>query len=631
MSTAPKPATTFTIDANAKVRDDLPFADRTDFENARRGLIAKAEGQIKNDAGEVVWDIDRWSFLEGDAPDTVNPSLWRQSQLASIAGLFEVGSGVYQVRGLDLSVMSFLRTDGGWVVVDPLISTETARAALDLVKEHLEDLPVVAVIYTHSHVDHYGGVRGVVSDGDVSEGRVKIIAPTGFLEESVSENVLLGNVMSRRASYMYGNLVGWDPVRGVGAGLGQVTSTGTVTVIEPTDIVSETGQEMTIDGLRIVFQHTPDAEAPAELCFYLPEKKALCMAEIATHTLHNVYTLRGAKIRDSRIWSQHIADSLRMFGDDAEYVFSSHHWPTWGSENVVAFLKGQRDLYRYLHDETLRLANHGYTYTEIAEMIELPDGIAKSFANRGYYGSVSHNTKATYVYYLGWFDANPANLHPLPPVENARKAVEYMGGADAVLERAAVDFAAGNYRWVASVLKDVVFADPDNEAAKGLLADTYEQLGYQAENGTWRDFYLSGAKELRDGVAVLPTPTTASPDSVRAMSTPMFLDYLGIRLNGPKAADKSYTFNVSLADVGERYVLEVGNGVLNYRVGEVADQATASLTLPRAGLDAIVLGETTLAELGESGEASIEGDLDAFVDFLALLDSFEFWFNLVTP
>ncbi|MEA2011011.1 MAG: alkyl sulfatase dimerization domain-containing protein, partial [Actinomycetota bacterium] len=520
MGTSPKPASEFTIRANAEVLEGLPFADRTDFENARRGLIAEASGQITDDVGQLVWDIDRWSFLEGDAPDTVNPSLWRQSQLASIAGLFEVADGVYQVRGFDLSVTSFLRTDGGWIVVDPLISIETAGAAHDLVKEHLDDLPVVAVIYTHSHVDHYGGVRGVVSDEDVSSGRVRIIAPDGFLEESVSENVLLGNVMSRRASYMYGNLIGWDPLRGVGAGLGQVTSTGTVTLLPPTDIVSETGQEMTIDGLRIVFQHTPDAEAPSELCFYLPEKRALCMAEIATHTLHNVYTLRGAKIRDSRIWSQHIADALRLFGDEAECVFSSHHWPTWGSDNVVAFLEGQRDLYRYMHDETLRLANHGYTYTEIAELIELPDGIAKSFANRGYYGTVSHNTKATYVYYLGWFDANPANLHPLPPVDNAKKTVEYMGGADAVLERAAGDFNAGSYRWVASVLKDVVFADPENEAARELLADTYEQLGYQAENGVWRDFYLSGAKELRDGVMVLPTPVTASPDSVRAMSIP---------------------------------------------------------------------------------------------------------------
>lgn len=629
--TSPKPASASTARSNAEVLNQLPFDDETDFENARRGLIATASGQITNDAGEVVWDIDKWGFLEGDAPDTVNPSLWRQSKLTSIAGLFKVTDGVYQARGFDLSVTSFLETDGGWVVVDPLISVEPMRAAFALVREHVADLPVVAVIYTHSHVDHYGGVRAVVSDDDVAAGRVKIVAPVGFLEESVSENVLLGNVMSRRASYMYGNLVGWDPRRGVGAGLGQLTSTGTVTLIPPTDIVSETGQEMTIDGLHIVFQHTPGAEAPAELCFYLPEKNALCMAEIATHTLHNVYTLRGAKIRDARIWSQHIADALSMHGETAEVLFSSHHWPTWGNAEIVAFLKGQRDLYRYLHDETLRLANHGYNYTEIAELIELPGGIAKHFASRGYYGSVSHNVKAIYVYYLGWFDANPANLHPLPPVQTAKKYVEYMGGADAVLERARQDFAAGNYRWVATVLNEVVFADSDNEAARHLQADTLEQLGYQAENGTWRDFYLSAAKELRDGVMVLPTPNTASPDSVRAMSVPMFLDYLAVLLKGPEADGKEYVFNVEFTDIGERYLLEIGNGVLNYTVDAASDGPHAALAMTRSGLDAIVLGQATLADLQEDGTVTIEGDAAAFMDFVGLLDSFELWFNIATP
>ncbi|MEA1902836.1 MAG: alkyl sulfatase dimerization domain-containing protein [Actinomycetota bacterium] len=627
----PKPATESTARANAAVLGDLPFDDTTDFDNARRGLIAEASGQITNDAGQVVWDIDRWSFLEGEAPDTVNPSLWRQAQLNSIAGVFEVSEGVYQARGFDLSVCSYLRTDSGWVVVDPLISVETMKAAHAMVTEHVVDLPVVAVIYTHSHADHFGGVRAIVSEDDLATGRVKIIAPIDFLEEAVSENVMMGNVMSRRASYMYGNLIGWDAQRGVGAGLGQITSSGVVTLIPPTDIISETGQEMTIDGLRIVFQHTPGAEAPAELCFYIPASKALCMAEIATHTLHNVYTLRGAKIRDARIWSTHIADALHLFGDDTDVVFSSHHWPTWGHENVVTFMKGQRDLYRYLHDETLRLANHGYNYTEIAELIELPDSIAKNFANRGYYGSVSHNTKATYVYYLGWFDANPANLHPLVPEENARKMVEYMGGADAILDRARADFEAGNYRFVASVLNEVVFADPDNQAARDLQADTFEQLGYQAENGTWRDFYLSGAKELREGVKVLPTVQTASGDSVRAMSVPMFLDFLAIRLNGPAAAGKKYTFNIEFTDVGEKYFLEVENGVLNYTADMAADDATASLTMTRSGLDNIVLGQATMADLVSSGGAQIEGNADAFADFVGMLDDFEFWFNIVTP
>lgn len=368
-----KPATSATTTANSHVLATLPFSDGTDFENARRGLISEGTGQITDADGRVVWDLDLWGFLNGDAPDTANPSLWRQGKLASIAGVFEVVEGVYQVRGYDLSVTSFLRTDSGWIVVDPLLTRETMKAALDAVKEHVDNRPVVGVIYTHSHVDHFGGVRAVASDEDVASGRSRIVAPVDFMTESISENVMLGNAMSRRSSYMYGNLVGWDPQGGLGAGLGQLTSSGGITLIPPTDIISETGQELTIDGLRIQFQYTPGAEAPAELCFYLPDRKALCMAEIATHTLHNVYTLRGAKIRNSLAWSEHINNAIHLWCDDAEVVFSSHHWPTWGKENILAFMKGQRDLYRYLHDETLRLANHGYTYTEIAEMLELPD------------------------------------------------------------------------------------------------------------------------------------------------------------------------------------------------------------------------------------------------------------------
>ena len=628
---SPKPATPATVAANRAVLDALPFGDSTDFDNARRGLIAEASGQVRDADGNVVWDIDRWAFLDGDAPDTVNPSLWRQGKLVSIAGLFEVVDGVYQVRGLDLSVTSFLRTDNGWVVVDPLISVEPMQAAFDLVREHIADLPVVAVIYTHSHIDHYGGVRAIVDGADVDSGAVKIIAPIGFLEESVSENIMLGNTMARRKTYMYGELVGYDGQGSVGAGLGQLTSSGTVTLIPPTDIVSETGQEMTIDGLRIVFQHTPGAEAPAELCFFLPDRKALCMAEIATHTLHNVYTLRGAKIRDSLIWSKHIHDALNLFGSDADVVFSSHHWPTWGNENLVAFMKAQRDLYRYLHDETVRLANHGYTEVEIAELIEVPDGIAQHFANRGYYGSVSHNVKATYVFYLGWFDANPANLHKLPPSESASKYVEYMGGADAVVERARGDFDKGEYRWVAQALNEVLFVQPDHAAARELQADTLEQLGYQAENGTWRNFYLTGAKELRDGVETPKVLVTASPDSVRAMSIPMFLGYMAMRLNGPAAADKRYEFNLAFPDIDETYLLEVGNGVLNYTEGVTSDAANASVSLNRSTMDAVVLQETTLADEIASGGVTIDGDASAFEDFLGLLDDFEFWFNIVTP
>jgi alkyl sulfatase BDS1-like metallo-beta-lactamase superfamily hydrolase len=627
----PKPASASTSRANAAVVATLPFADETDFENARRGLIVEASGQVMADAGHVAWDFDRWKFLEGDAPASVNPSLWRQGKLNAIAGIFEVAEGIYQARGFDLAVMSFLRTDSGWIVVDPLVTAEPARAAMDMIRKHVADLPVVAVIYTHSHADHFGGVRGVVSAEDVAAGRVRIIAPVDFLDEAVSENVLAGNVMSRRASYMYGNLAGWAPDRSVGAGLAQLTSAGAFTLLPPTDIVAETGQEMTIDGLRIVFQHTPGAEAPAELCFYLPQRRALCMAEIASHVLHNVYTLRGAKIRDALAWSRHINEAIHLFGRDTEVVFSSHHWPTWGNAEVIRFLKGQRDLYRYIHDETLRLANHGFGPAEIAEMVELPAGIGQSFANRGYYGSVSHNVRAVYTYYLGFFDGNPANLDPLPPVEAARKAVEYMGGADAVLAKARADFEKGEYRWVAQAVNHVVFADPDNVEARELQADTLEQLGYQAENGTWRNFYLSAARELRDGVVVMTTPSTASPDAVTAMTVEMFLDFLAVRLNGPKAADRAYVFDLHFTDLGERYLLEVENGVLNHTKGAVAESPTAALRLERSAIDRLAIGQATFAELVADGSIAVEGDTAALVDFFGLLDTFELWFNIATP
>jgi len=629
--TSPRPATTSTATANAEVLEELPFSDNTDFDNARRGLIVEGKGQITNAEGRPVWDMDMWSFLEGDAPDTANASLWRQGKLASIAGLFQVTEGIYQVRGYDLSVTSFLRTDTGWIVVDPLNTVEPMVAAWELVRTHVEDLPVVAVIYTHSHADHFGGVRAIATDDDVASGRIRIVAPVDFMTEAVSENVIMGNVMSRRASYMYGNLIGWDPKRGLGAGLGQVTSGGTSTLIPPTDIVSETGQRITIDGLEIVFQHTPGAEAPAEMCFFLPATNALCMAEIATHNLHNVYTLRGAKIRDSLAWSRYIKEALHLFGDDAEVVFSSHHWPTWGNGNIVTYLKGQRDLYKYLHDETLRLANHGYSYTEIAELVELPPGIASSFANRGYYGSVSHNVKAIYVYYLGWFDGNPANLHPLPPVETAIKTVEYMGGADAVLEKARKDYEAGEYRWVAQAVGHVVFADPDNTEAKNLLADTFEQLGYQAENGTWRNFYLSGAKELREGVTAAAISGTAVKDVVRAMPNDMLLDYWAVLLKGPDAADRHYLFNMVFTDSDETFAVEIVNGVLNYTKGGRFDSPTATITTKRSDIDAVNMGQVTFPDQIANGVIAIDGRAEAFIDFLGLLDSFEMWFNIVTP
>lgn len=628
--TQAKPATEATIAANKAVYDQLPFGDTTDFDNARKGLIAEATGQIKNDKGEVVWDIDRWKFLDGEAPDTVNPSLWRQAKLNSLAGIFKVTDRIYQARGFDLSVQSFLRTDNGWIVVDPPISCEPMDLEYKMLCEHVEDLPVVAVIHTHSHIDHFGGVRAVIDDEKVARGEQRVVAPVGFLEESVSENVMLGNAMSRRKMYMYGELVGYGPQGSVGAGLGQMTSAGRVTLLPPTDVITETGQELTIDGLRIVFQNAPGAEAPAELAFYLPEQKALCGAEILTHVNHNVYTLRGAKIRDSLVWSKHLNVMLDKFGD-ADVQFSSHHWPTWGNENIRDLIKGQRDLYRYMHDETVRLANAGFTPEEIAEQITLPEDTARRFANRGYYGSLSHNTKSTYVYYLGWFDANPSNLNPLPPVETAVKMVEYMGGADAVIAKAREDFDKGEYRWVAQALKHVVYADDTNTEARELLADTYEQLGYQTENGTWRNFYLTGAVELRRGVQEQIVTITDSPDSVQAMETSMFIDYLAMRLRGPEVGDLKATFNLILPDTDEKFLLELGNGVLHHTEGTQADDADATITFPRAVIDDIVLSRTTLKEAAESGKVTADGNTDAFVAFTKLLDDFDLWFHIVTP
>ncbi|SDR95898.1 Alkyl sulfatase BDS1, metallo-beta-lactamase superfamily [Paraoerskovia marina] len=628
MST-PKPATEATIRANRAVRDKLPFDDTTDFENADRGLVVRATGQVLTDEGDVAWDFDRWSFLEGESPDTVNPSLWRQSQLVSKAGIYKVADGIYQARGFDLSVASYIRGEKGWIVVDPSISVEPTKAAYDLIREHVEDLPVTAVIHTHSHIDHYGGVRAFVTDEDVEAGNVRIIAPVDFLEESVSENVMLGNAMARRKSYMYGEIVGYGPDRSVGAGLGQVTSAGEVTLIPPTDIISETGTELTVDGVRIVFQHTPGAEAPAEMCFYLPDLKALCGAEIVTHTQHNLYTLRGAKIRDSLIWSKHLHEMLQLFGD-AEVLFSSHHWPTWGNGELRDLIESQRDMYRYLHDETVRLANNGYTPVEIGEQIELPDALAQRFANRGYYGSINHNVKSTYVYYLGWFDANPATLNPLEHVDAGPRYVEYMGGADAIIEKARADFEKGEYRWVAEVLNHLIFAQPENTEARELQADTFEQLGYQAENGTWRNFYLTGAMELRDGIRKQHVLVTASADSVRAMSVSMFLDYIAMRIKAPEAVSLSSTFAVVLPDIDEKYVLELGNGVLNHRPG-TSDDVQATLTFDRSVLDAVVLGTTDIPDAVENGDVQVDGDITAVREFVALLDVFDFWFDIVTP
>ena len=631
---APKEATASTKQANDALYNQLPFSDNTDFTNAHKGFIAAIPTDvIKGAQGNVVWDPQKYSFIkEGDkSPDSVNPSLWRQSQLINISGLFEVTEGVYQIRNLDLSNMTIIEGKAGITVVDPLVSAETAKVGMDLYFKNRGNKPVVAVIYTHSHVDHYGGVRGVVDEADVKSGKVKIYAPAGFMDEAVSENIMAGNVMSRRASYMYGNLLKPDVKGQVGAGLGTTTSAGTVTLIAPTNYITKTGQKETIDGLTYDFMMAPGSEAPSEMLWYIEEKKLIEAAEDVTHTLHNTYSLRGAKIRDPLAWSKYINDAINRWGDKAEIIMAQHHWPTWGNENVINLMKGQRDMYRYINDQTLRLANTGLTRDEIAANFKLPDGLAKTWASRGYYGSVSHDVKATYVLYLGWFDGNPATLDELPPEEAAKKFVEYMGGADNILQKAKTDYEQGNYRWVAQVVSKVVFADPNNEAARHLEADALEQLGYQAESGPWRNFYLTGAQELRNGVQKLPTPNTASPDTVKAMSPEMFFDYLGVHINGEKAASAKAVFNIDLGSDGGKYKLELENGVLNHTAGAQAKDADATIVLNRETLNKIILKEETLKQAEDKGEVKVTGNGAKLDEMLGYMDQFEFWFNIVTP
>jgi alkyl sulfatase BDS1-like metallo-beta-lactamase superfamily hydrolase len=632
LQAAPKVATEVTKQKNQELHQALPFGDQKDFDNVSRGFIATLPGrEIKDNDGDVVYAMKNFDFIQGKAPNTVNPSLWRQSKLLAKDGLFEVGNGIYQIRSFDIANMTFIRGKTGWIVVDPLLSTETAAAGFNLLKKHVADLPITAVIITHSHADHFGGIKGVVDAKDIKSGKVKLIAPKDFFIESVNENLMAGNHMSRRASYMYGNLLEKSPTGTVGTGLGQTLSTGTITIIEPNETVTKTPTELMVDGLKMVFFYTPGAEAPSEMMFYIPEKKAMCQAEEINHTLHNLYSLRGAQIRNGLKWSKYIHQIIEDYGKDVEISFGCHHWPTWGNKEIIDFWKGQRDAYRYIHDEVLRLANHGGTMIEIAENVKLPDGIAKSFANRGYYGSVNHNAKAQYQLYYGFFSGNPADLHPLPPVEMGKKFVDYMGGANAVISKAKQDFQRGEYRWVATALNHVVFADPTNKAAKDLLADTYEQMGYQAESGPWRNFYLSGAKELREGVKPVAATNTASPDIVCNLKLETYLDYLAVRLNHPKAAGLKMTLNVVTPDTGDSFVLYIEHGVLNYSLGKQVQDADATITIDRTVLDDLSLGRKTVEKALQGGLIKIDGDSAQFDRFISLLDHFEFWFNIVTP
>jgi alkyl sulfatase BDS1-like metallo-beta-lactamase superfamily hydrolase len=602
-----------------------------DFEEARRGLVAPFDPPVVEDErGRIVWDLRSYDFLDGEPPETAHPNLWQQSRLTRIAGLFELAPGLYQLRGFDLSNMHVVEGEEGVVVIDPLISAETAAAALALYREHRGERPVTGLIYTHSHVDHFGGARGVVSPEEVESGHVPVLAPTGFLHHAVSENVFAGTAMGRRAGYMYGALLERGPAGQLGAGLGQTTSLGSITLIPPTLEISATAQTKVVDGVEMTFQLTPGSEAPAEMNIHFPATKALCVADNVARSMHNILTPRGALVRDPRIWARYLDEAIELYGADSEVLFSGHHWACWGQERIVALLEKQRDLYAYLHDQTLRLLNKGLTGPEIAERIELPPSLAEEWHCREFYGSISHNTKAIYQRYMGWFDGNPAHLWEHPPVEGARRYVEFMGGADMVLEKARRSFDSGDYRWVAEVVNHVVFAEPDNEAARELQAEALTALGHGAENATWRNFFLLGAKELREGIGGTPT-AAAPPDIVANLSVSQLLDAMAIRLDGPRAWETILRIDWVIADPGEEHALTVRNGVLHHRPGRHDPSADAALHVDRKAFDQLLLKTADIAQLAESGRLRVEGDGEKLGELLGLLDEPDPAFAIVTP
>ncbi|MBI9093152.1 MAG: MBL fold metallo-hydrolase [Desulfobacterium sp.] len=623
--------TQFTGETNAKVLNDLPFSDNTDFIQANRGLIARDEQlRVRGENGTVIWDQTAYDFIKGDSPSSVNPSLWRQAQLNSIHGLFKVSKGIYQVRGYDFANMTIIEGKSGWILVDPLTSKESAAKAIAFARTHLGRKPITAIIFTHSHVDHFGGVLGIMSAGEAKKNNVRIVAPQGFMKEATSENILAGPTMIRRADFMYGkNLPRTD--RGhVDSGLGKGPAYGKIGILPPTDIVNKPTQEMIIDGIKFIFQNVPGSEAPAELIFYLPESNAFCGAEIVTRQMHNLYTLRGAKIRDALAWSNYI-EQARVSFPESEIYFGSHHWPIWGNQKINDFLKKQRDTYKYIHDQTLRMAHSGYTPKEIAENMVMPEALRTCFSSRGYYGTVRHNSRAVYQAYFGWFDGNPANLNTLPPVESANRYVKFMGGAENVMAQAQASYDTGDYRWVAEVLNHLVFAEPENKTAKELLAKTYDQLGYQAESGPWRDVYLTGASELRHGSPQKGICLADAKEMLKHTSIDSFLDSMSLRLNGPDADGKDITLNFTFTDLNVNYVITVENAVMHYKKSEPDPKADATLKLTHDIYLDIALEIAGLKDILFSDDIKFEGSKLKLIKFFSLLDKPDPRFNIVVP
>lgn len=626
-----KEATQFTKDKNDAVYTALDFGDKEEFDCAQKGLIAAPEAlELKDENGKVIWSQKAYSFVENgaEAPATVNPSLWRDTQLNHIYGLFEVTDGIYQVRGYDMSNMTLIEGKTGWIVFDPLMSMECSKAAMQLVEEHLGKRPVTGIVISHPHVDHYGGIKGIVSEEEVTDRKIPIIVPDGFEEHAISENVYAGNAMGRRANYQYGTMLESAPQGTLAMGIGMGQSKGTITYITPNDIIKDTGEKRTVDGVTMEFQMTPGTEAPAEMNTWFPQKNALWLAENCTGTLHNLYTLRGAQVRDGNAWAEYIMEAVSRYGTKVETVFQSHNWPHWENAKIREYMVDTAAVYKFINDQTLMYLNQGLTENEIANKIKLPDALAKNWYTRQYYGTVAHNSKAVYQRFMGWYDANPVHLGALDPSESAKKYVEYLGDTGAVLKKAKEDFDKGEYQWVAEITNVLVYADPENKEARYLCADALEQLGYQAESGTWRNAYLSGAKELREGTVTDDKyRASGSADTQRNMTPEMMLDYMGIRTDSNAAQDLNLKINLKITDAGENYLLTVHSGVLLYQAGVQADDADATLTMPKAGLFAILSKDAGQQEK----LIKVEGDMAVLDKLCANIIDFEFFFNIVEP
>jgi len=627
-----KPPSAHTQQILERARATLPFSDTRDFDEQKRGFIAPMKDlKIRADAGHMAWDMERYQFLlKQDRFDSIHPSLNRISVLNMNYGLYEVVPGIYQVRGFDLADISFVRGKTGWIVIDPLTAAETARAAVKLFQEHVgKGLPIKAVIYSHSHGDHWGGVRGVVDEADVRAGKVQIIAPRDFMNHTVSENVYAGNAMNRRLFYQYGVLLPASPFGHVGQGLGMNIAAGALGLIAPTRIVEKDIEEFEVDGVKMIFQNTPFTEAPSNMNTYIPSLKALWMAENVTATLHNIYTLRGAPVRDPLNWSKYIAQALYRFGREAEVMFASHHWPRWGNARIQEVLRGQRDLYAHMNNQVLHLANQGVTINEIHNVYRLPTSLQQQWFTRGYHGSPEHNSRGVVQRFLGFWDANPATLIPLSPGDSAPLYVEMMGGAEKIMARGRQLHDQGKYLHAQEILNRLVYAQPTNQAAKDLLADVFEQLGYQQENPGLRNSYLAAAYELRSGIPSGAAPSSSGPDVIRAMSTELFLNFLGIRMDSRKAEGMRFTINLITPDNGEKFVIEMENATLTNTPGFLAPKPDLTMTVRRVDLEPIMGGAKTIEAQVAAGLLKLEGDTTVLAKLASTMVDFDPRFQIM--